>query len=59
MFRRLLLENWMVLFTIVAFITASSVYVSIFYRALRMRRSQVQRMAALPFSDEPVSRPHE
>ena len=59
MFRRLLLENWMSLFTIVAFITASSVYVSIFFRALRMRRGQVQRLAALPFADEAASRPHE
>jgi hypothetical protein len=60
MFRRLLLENWMLIFTLVAFVTALSVYLTIFYRALRMRRSQVEHLAHLPFEDEPsASRSHE
>lgn len=53
MFRRLLLEDWMSVFTVIAFVTALSVYVTIFYRALRMRRAQVDRFAHLPFEDEP------
>ncbi len=59
MFRRLLLENWMSLFTLIAFITALSVYVTIFYRALRMRRPQVKHFANLPFNDQPAARHHE
>ena len=59
MFRRLLLEDWMSVFTIIAFVTALSVYVTIFYRALRMRRAQVQRFAQLPFEETSVPPSHE
>jgi hypothetical protein len=61
MFRRLLLENWTIIFTLVAFITALSFYLTIFYRALRMRRSQVEHFAHLPFEDESSAprSPHE
>ena len=59
MFRRLLLDDWMSLFTLVAFVTALSVYVTITYRALRMRRVQVERFARLPFQDESAGRRHE
>lgn len=52
MFRRLLIEDWTVIFTLVAFVTALSVYVTIFYRAVRMRRGQIDRLAQLPFADE-------
>ena len=56
MFRRILLDHWMALFPLVAFVTAASVYVSITYRALRMRSSQVERFANLPFNDQPDAR---
>ena len=60
MFRRLFLEDWMSVFTLVAFVTALSVYVTITYRALRMRRPQIERFASLPFQDESVAdRRHE
>ena len=60
MFRRLLLEDWMSVFTVIAFVTALSVYVTLFYRALRMRRAQVSRFARLPFdSERPTVSPHE
>lgn len=59
MFRRLLLDDWMSIFTLVAFVTALSVYLTITYRALRMRRGQVERFAQLPFQDESVARRHE
>ena len=49
MFRRLLLEDSAALFTIVAFITAVSIYVSITWRALRMRRPQIEQFENLPF----------
>jgi hypothetical protein len=50
MFRRLVFENSAALFTIVAFITAASIYVAMTWRALRMKRSQVERFENLPFA---------
>jgi hypothetical protein len=49
MFRRLVFENSAALFTLVAFITAVSIYVTIAWRAIRMKRSQVAQFANLPF----------
>jgi hypothetical protein len=50
MFRRLVLENSAALFTIVAFITAASIYVAFAWRALRMKRPQIAHFENLPFS---------
>lgn len=52
MFRRIILEDTAALFTLVAFFTAVSIYVTITWRALRMKRSQVTRFAELPFQTE-------
>ncbi len=52
MFRRLLIEDWTAIFTLAAFITALSVYVTIFYRTVRMRQSRADELAHLPFADE-------
>ena len=49
MFRRLIFEDSAALFTLAAFITASSIYVTIGWRALRMKRPQVARFENLPF----------
>ena len=49
MFRRLAFENSAALFTIAAFVTAASIYVTISWRALRMKRPQVSRFEHLPF----------
>ncbi len=51
MFRRLLLENWMGIFTLVAFVTALSIYLTITWRAVRMPRAQRERFAKLPLND--------
>lgn len=51
MFRRLILEHWMSLFTLSAFCTALSVYLTIGWRALRMPRDQRERFAQLPLED--------
>ncbi len=51
MFRRLLLENWMSIFTLTAFITALSIYATIAWRALRMPAPQRERFARLPLAD--------
>ena len=50
MFRRLVFENSAALFTIVALITAVSIYFSFAWRALRMKRPQVTRFESLPFA---------
>ena len=56
MFRRLLFDDWVVIFPLVAFITAASVYACLTWRALRMRPAQISRFARLPLNDE-TSRP--
>ena len=52
MFRRLVFENTAALFTVAAFITAATIYVTIAWRALRMKRPQTDRFANLPFECE-------
>jgi hypothetical protein len=59
MFRRLLFEDWVSLFPLIALITAGSVYATIFYRAIRMKRTQIDRMAQLPFETEHSVSPDE
>ena len=55
MFRRVLLDNWMAIFPLVAFLTAAAVYAIITYKALRMRSTQIDRFAQLPFNDQPAT----
>lgn len=59
MFRRLILEDTATLFTLVAFFTALSIYVTITWRALRMKRPQVARFAQLPFQTETPAARHD
>ncbi|MDO8544218.1 MAG: hypothetical protein Q7S40_27585 [Opitutaceae bacterium] len=59
MFRRLVLEDSAALFTIVAFITALSIYVTITWRAVRMKRPQIERFAQLPFDTDTPSARHD
>ncbi|HWA08498.1 MAG TPA: hypothetical protein VG838_03440 [Opitutaceae bacterium] len=49
MFQRLIYEDSAALFTVAAFVTAASIYTTIGWRALRMKRPQVERFADLPF----------
>jgi hypothetical protein len=51
MFRRLVLEHWMAVFTLTAFVTALSVYLSCAWSALRMKPAQRDRFARLPLQD--------
>ena len=59
MFRRLALENSAAIFTIAAFITASTIYVAIAWRALRMKRPLVEQFENLPFQTATPSARHE
>lgn len=52
MFRRLIFDSSAALFTVSALVTAVSIYVAIAWRALRMKRSQLQRFGHLPFEVE-------
>jgi hypothetical protein len=52
MFHRILFENWVSIFPLVALITAGSIYATIFYRALRMKTPQIERFAHLPLESE-------
>lgn len=59
MFRRLVFENTAALFTLAAFITAVSIYVTIAWRAWRMKRPQLQHFENLPFATPTPSARHE
>jgi hypothetical protein len=50
MFRRLIFADSATLFTLVAFITAVSIFASISWRALRMKRAQRAHFENLPFT---------
>lgn len=50
MFRRLVFENSAAVFTIVAFVTAATIYVAFAWRALRMKRPQIAQFENLPFA---------
>lgn len=50
MFRRLVLDYSVSITTLVAFITAASIYGSFAWRALRMKRPQLARFEELPFA---------
>lgn len=60
MFKRLVFEQSAALFTLAAFITAVSVYVAFTWRALRMKRSQLEHFENLPFDTAtPPARHHD
>lgn len=59
MFRRLLLDHWMAIFTLSAFITALTVYLTIAYRAVRMPRLQREALARMPFTEDSNATRHE
>ena len=56
MFRRLIFDHWVAIFPIAAFVTAFVVYVMFSYKALRMKRPQLDKFAQLPFNDQPETR---
>ena len=59
MFRRLVFENSAAVFTIVAFVTAASIYLLFAWRALRMKRPQITHLENLPFDAATPSARHE
>lgn len=59
MFKRLIFDDYAVIFTITAFITAVTIFVAITWRALRMPRRQIEQLAQLPFTTDPETPHHD
>lgn len=57
MFRRIFIEDWTTIFTIVAFVTVASIYLTMLYRTLRLRPKQIDHLAHLPFADDSPAEP--
>ena len=56
MFNRIVYGDCAVLFTIAAFSVAASIFVTISWRALRMKRPQIEHFESLPFlTEKPAS----
>ncbi|GEM_PF-2540946 len=49
MFSRIVYEDSSAFFTVVAFAFAASIFITISWRAIRMRRPQVEHLENLPF----------
>ncbi|HMD61651.1 MAG TPA: hypothetical protein VKG78_09475 [Opitutaceae bacterium] len=59
MFQRLVFQDSAALYTIAAFCVASSIFVAFAWRAVRMKRSQVDRLGRLPFDTATPASKHE
>lgn len=59
MFRRLILEDTAALYTLAAFATAFSIYVTCAWRALRMSPGTTERFENLPFATATPPASHE
>jgi hypothetical protein len=59
MFQRLILQDSAALYAVAAFSVAASIFVAFAWRALRMRRSQVDRLGRLPFETATPASQHE
>ena len=51
MFRRIIYEDWQLIFPGVALAVASCVYLGAAWRAARMKPAQAKRLANLPFEN--------
>jgi hypothetical protein len=52
MFRRIIYEDWQLIFPVVALAVASCIYLVAAWRATRMNAAQSERLARLPFENE-------
>ncbi len=51
MFRRIIYEDWQLIFPIVALVVASLIYAAAAWRASRMKPVEVERLARLPLDN--------
>lgn len=52
MLRRIIYEDWQLIFPVVALAVASLVYLAAAWRASRMKAAQTKHLANLPFENE-------
>ena len=52
MLRRIIYEDWQLIFPVVALAVASFIYLAAGWRAARMTRAQSDRLAHLPFETD-------
>jgi hypothetical protein len=52
MFRRIIYEDWQLIFPVVALAVASLVFLAAAWRASRMKPAQSERLARIPFESE-------
>ncbi|WP_415909033.1 hypothetical protein [Oleiharenicola sp. Vm1] len=52
MLRRIIYEDWQLIFPVVALAVASLVYLAAAWRATKMKPAQIDRLARLPFEKE-------
>ena len=58
MFRRILVEEWQRVLTLISFTLFFSVFLLNVIRVLRMPKKEVQRLGSLPLSEPPATKPH-
>jgi len=59
MFKRLMLDDSVVPFAIVAFVTTAAIFVFFAWRALRMSRTQIDQFSRLPFNSDSADARHD
>jgi hypothetical protein len=52
MFQRVSYEDWQLAFPIVAFGAAAAIFAAVVWRAMRMKRPQLERLARMPLEDD-------
>lgn len=52
MFHRIIYEDWQLIFPVIALAVASCIYLAAGWRASRMKSSEADRLAQLPFDNE-------
>ena len=52
MFRRIIYEDWQLIFPVVALVVASCIYVVAGWRASRMKPAESERLARLPLEHD-------
>lgn len=52
MLRRIIYEDWQLIFPVVALAAASGIFLFAAWRAARMKPDQVDRLARLPFEND-------
>ena len=53
MFRRIILDDWMLCLPLISFMIFVPLFVLVTIRALRLGKAERQRLAALPLDDHP------